>query len=256
MSNTYGHNFYKDRHRNTVFSANAILPIVMDVIPKVRSAVDFGCGVGTWLSVLKEKGVAEIQGIDGDWVDKDLLEIPEQKFRQADLDAVIKLYRRYDLAISLEVAEHLQPESANHFVDNLTNASDFVLFSAALPFQGGAGHINEQWPDYWVDLFRNRGYVVLDIVRSRIWNEQAIPFWYRQNTLLFVKREQMQKLETLDSVAHYQRPPVSIVHPDLYLLKISKINRADTVKGNLKLFRRAVKKWIKTRIRRRGVSAR
>ncbi len=249
MTKTYGHYFYKDRHQNTVRSANVILPIVMNVLPEVRSAVDFGCGVGTWLSVLKEKGVAEIQGIDGDWVEKDLLEIPEQKFRRADLEEVINLDRKYDLAISLEVAEHVKPESANRFVGNLTNSSDFVLFSAAIPFQGGVGHINEQWPDYWAGLFKDKGYVAVDIIRRAVWNEEGIPIWYRQNTLLFVKQKQMQKLK-LDTDAHHLYSPISMVHPDTYLAKAVKMDRSKTIKGSLKLFRRAVKNGLRSKIKK------
>jgi len=82
----YGSNFYKKRHQNTLYSANAILSLALDVIPKVQSAVDFGCGVGTWLSVLKEKGVAEIQGLDGPWVEKRFLEIPEKYFLRVNFE--------------------------------------------------------------------------------------------------------------------------------------------------------------------------
>src|SRR3972149_650112 len=103
--NDYGHNFYKDRHQKTVYSARTVLSIIIDALPELRSAIDFGCGVGTWLSVLKEKGVREIQGIDGPWVEQDLLEIPRQDFRQVNFEERVDLAKKYDLAITLEVAE-------------------------------------------------------------------------------------------------------------------------------------------------------
>ena len=238
MKKYYGHTFYKDRHQKTVYSANTILSIVFDALPKVHSAVDFGCGVGTFLSVLKEKGAEEIQGIDGPWVNKDLLEIPQQNFRQVNLEDKIELDRRYDLAISLEVAEHLRPEVAETFVESLVNASDFILFSAAIPFQGGKDHNNEQWPDYWEALFNERGYDVLDIVRREIWDDKEIPTWYRQNILLFVKQERVKDLRMPGSANNGHHSPVALVHPETY-------NQLFSVRGSLKLFRRAIKKWFK-----------
>jgi len=238
MKKYYGHTFYKDRHQKTVYSANTILSIVVDALPKLHSAVDFGCGVGTFLSVLKEKGAEEIQGIDGPWVNRDLLEIPQQNFRQVNLEDKIELHRRYDLAISLEVAEHLRPEAAETFVESLVNASDFILFSAAIPFQGGKDHNNEQWPDYWEALFNERGYDILDIVRRKIWDEKEIPTWYRQNTLMFVKQERVNDLRMPGPDNNGHHSPVALVHPETY-------DQLFSVRGSLKLFRRAIKKWFK-----------
>ena len=93
--------------------------------------------------------------------------------------------RRYDLAISIEVAEHIEPGNAEEFVRLLTGLSDTVLFSAAIPGQGGTGHVNEQWPEYWAALFRASGYGAMDCLRTKIWDDAQIPFWYRQNCLIF-----------------------------------------------------------------------
>ncbi len=247
MTSVYDHNFYKDHHRNNVYAALAVLSVVVDALPEVRSAVDFGCGVGTWLSVLKEeKGVSDILGIDGPWVEQDLLEIPRQCFRQANLEEGVELDRRYDLAITLEVAEHLSDTTAIRFVESLVTASDFVLFSAAIPFQGGTYHINEQWPDYWAGLFSRRGYVALDFVRRIVWNDKQIPPWYRQNVLLFVKEEEAHRVKVSRSDGCDIPLPLSLVHPDLYLWKV---NEWATVKGSWRLLRQAVKNWIKSTIR-------
>ena len=248
MKEMYGHNFYKDRHQKTVYSARTVLSIVLDSLPPVHSAIDFGCGVGTWLSVLKDKGVSEIKGLDGPWVDQTLLEIPNRDFREVDFEKAISSDKKYDLAMTLEVAEHLSQKNAESFVDSLVSASDFVLFSAAIPFQGGHSHINEQWPDYWADMFAERGYVALDFVRRIIWNDKSIPTWYRQNILLFVKKEQMQRVkEMLRSHEHDNKLPISLVHPQTYL---SKVNQTSSVRGSWKLFRRALKNYIKRRLGR------
>lgn len=236
-----------DRHKKTVYSARKVLSIVLESLSEleINSAVDFGCGVGTWLSVLKKWGIRDVLGLDGPWVDQDLLEISRQEFRQVTLEERINLDKKYDLAISLEVAEHISEKNAIFFVESLVSASDFILFSAAIPFQGGKNHINEQWPDYWSNLFADKGYIVLDFIRRAIWNDKQIPVWYRQNILFFVKREQMQtvKIPKLDEYSDHL--PLSVVHPEIYL---SKINLITSVKGSWKLFRRAIKNWIKKKI--------
>jgi hypothetical protein len=112
--------------------------------------------------------------------------------------------------MSLETAEHLEPESAEAFVECLTCLSNIVLFSAAVPGQGGTGHINEQWTAYWVKLFADRGYVGADVIRPRIWEDQRIPFWYRQNTILFQERN-------VDNRFLEGALPMTIVHPELYM---------------------------------------
>jgi cyclopropane fatty-acyl-phospholipid synthase-like methyltransferase len=244
MRKNYGHDFYKDRHQKTVYSATTILSKVLEAIPEVNSAVDFGCGVGTWLSVLKGKAVKDIQGIDGAWVDKSLLEIPESNFLQIDFEEPIQLNKKYDLAISLEVAEHLPISHAKAFVENLVNASDFILFSAAIPFQGGRNHVNEQWQNYWLTLFNEKNFTVIDFIRGEIWDDQDIPTWYRQNTLFFVHKERVKEIK-LASADTRKQLPIALVHPDAYL---SKMNQLNSVKGSFGLFLRALKRWGKHKL--------
>jgi cyclopropane fatty-acyl-phospholipid synthase-like methyltransferase len=245
----YSQEFYVNRYEKTIHSANTILSIVLEHIPAVHSAVDIGCGVGTWLSVLQKKGVKDIQGLDGSWVDQDLLAIPRDCFKQIDLSkSVIKLPQRYDLAISLEVAEHLPSDRAKEFVSSLTALSDYVLFSAAIPFQGGINHVNEQWQHYWVELFDVMDYVVHDFIRPKIWNDNQIPYWYRQNILLFSKQKK-SKDSPHDSVGFDTwSMPLDLVHPDLYL----KID----AKRSFKLFYRSLKYYISRKSRKFGKDSR
>ena len=77
----------------------------------------------------------------------------------------------------------------------ITGLSDFVLFSAAIPDQGGMGHINEKWPTYWISLFEDRDYVCIDAIRKNIWNDDSIPWWYRQNALLFASKKRVSELK-------------------------------------------------------------
>jgi cyclopropane fatty-acyl-phospholipid synthase-like methyltransferase len=241
---TYSNGFYANRHEETVHAANTILSILLQRLTAVHSAVDIGCGVGTWLAALQEKGVKDIQGVDGDWVNQDLLAIPRTAFKQVDLSkSAIKLPRKYDLAISLEVAEHLPPNRAKEFVSSLTALADHVLFSAAIPFQGGVHHVNEQWQTYWVELFRAAGYDVHDFIRSRIWNDSRIPFWYRQNILLFSKAEKTL-LEPIDSDASPM--PLDLVHPDLYLKRAQAHSGAGRRPGR---FRGSVTNYLSRKLR-------
>ena len=211
----YQDDFYVDLHKQTLYPATAVLDILLNIIPQVSSAVDVGCAVGSWLSVLADRGVKDIQGIDGDWVNKDFLEIPAHCFRSVDLSKPFTMDRKYDLAMSLEVAEHLPESSARGFVGSLTALSDFVLFSAAIPFQGGTNHINEQWLDYWVGLFEEQEYQGVDIIRRRIWNDEKIPFWYKQNLVLFVRKQRLSDLSINVGLEDCQ--PVSLVHPEQYV---------------------------------------
>lgn len=245
----YPEEFYRTRFERTSHAAETVLSIVLESLPGVRSAVDVGCGVGTWLSVLGGMGVKKILGYDGSWVERKLLVIPGDSFREVRLDTVDSLPGKYDLAISLEVAEHLPPDRAETFVSLLAGLSDNVLFSAAIPFQGGTNHVNERWQGYWAGLFGALGYGVHDPVRTRIWNDREIPVWYRQNVLLFMRRP--GPIDCGDDPID-ARPrgsmPLDVVHPDLYL---EKAGRKYGISSSLKLLCRAVRARL-TRSRHGG----
>jgi len=247
---TYSREYYSNRYERTNHSAKTILSLLLERIPPVRSAVDVGCGVGVWLSVLKEKGVGEIQGLDGSWVNPELLAIPRACFKQVDLANVpIPLSRRYDLAICLEVAEHLPPGRAREFVSWLTKLSDHVLFSAAIPLQGGRHHLNEQWQHYWVRLFSAMGYEVQDFIRQKIWNDKRIPYWYRQNILLFCSERTVGGVSAVTSGAEDEIMPLDLVHPELYLRKVR--SQTETM-SSFRLFCRSLKVYLATKLGKAG----
>ena len=160
---------------------------------------------------------------------------------------MLKLNDAFDLAISMEVAEHLPERCAEPFVESLTRLADVVLFSAAVPFQGGIGHVNEQWGSYWVALFRNRGYTAVDIIRKRIWNDDQIPYWYRQNTLLFVKDG---KLDELDFSSH----PTDHIPAELYSLSFKRQAFTPGLKYAVDVLRRATKLRFSKMFRKSPVS--
>jgi SAM-dependent methyltransferase len=181
----YGPDFYRFLATFAVRSAERIVPKLADALP-IRSVVDFGCGQGAWLSIWAKAG-ASVLGVDGPYVDQSRLLIDPANFHPADLAEPIELGRKFDLVQSLEVAEHLSAGHAERFVDTLTSHGSRVLFSAAVPGQGGENHINEQPLGYWRAFFRERGYVAIDWLRPLIVSDSSIARWYRCNIMLYVR---------------------------------------------------------------------
>lgn len=199
----YDKGFYEWIDRMTLKDAEIILPQVIDWL-KPKSIVDFGCGEGLWLSVAKktDKNIS-ILGLDGDYVEKSRLKIPRECFEAADLRKPVRLKQRYDLAVSTEVAEHIDIQNSDDFINNITAASDHILFSASVPGQGGINHVNEQWQSYWIKMFEQRGYIVDLSIRNFFWNESRITGWRKQNLLYFSKdKEQIAPCKPLYDVVH------------------------------------------------------
>ena len=212
----YSGDYYRAHREGARRSARAVVPLVLELL-RPRSVIDVGCGAGTWLSVWAEHGVEDLYGVDAGEVDQ-VLEIPGDRYRSVDLRQPLRLDRRFHLVVSLEVAEHLPAESAATFVGSLTALGDLVLFSAAIPGQGGADHLNEQWPDYWAGLFAERGYVPVDCLRRKIWQDEDVEWWYAQNLLVFATPEQLERHPPLRREHEFAgTAQLSIVHPRRYL---------------------------------------
>lgn len=156
-------------------SAHEIVPLILDLV-RPASVIDLGCGNGIWLSVFREAGITDLVGVDGDYIAREKLEIPEMLFHPHDLTTSFDLDRRFDLALSLEVAENLPESFATLLVESLTRLSPVVLFSAAIPFQGGTQHVNEQWQDYWARHFQDCGYIAVDCVRPKVWQNERVDY--------------------------------------------------------------------------------
>jgi len=202
MSNTpYTSSFYKTYQQESQGSARGVLPHVVRLFSPM-SVVDVGCGVGTWLSVFTELGVPRTLGVDGAYVNQDQLLIDRKAFRSHDLSTPLRLDEAFDLAVSLEVAEHIVAASANTFVESLVRAAPLVMFSAAIPHQGGGGgdHVNEQWPEYWVERFAAFGYVAYDCIRHLVWDDPAVAYYYAQNTFIFVDKRKVADYPALASL--------------------------------------------------------
>lgn len=177
------HELYGDM---TGESARRILPPLLSLFG-VKSLLEVGCGNGHWTQAAIDAGVNDYTVVDGPWNDRARLLVDQSRFVEARLEQPLALGRRFDLAICLEVAEHVDNVSARTLVKSLCEAADVIGFGAATPFQGGFGHINEQWPSYWRAHFEALGYRPYDLVRPRHWNDRAIHYWYRQNMFVYVR---------------------------------------------------------------------
>ena len=206
-------------------AANEVVPFVLQLL-RPESIVDVGCGIGTWLKIFEDNGISDVLGIDGSYVDKSLLKIDKDKFVDYDLEKFYDSDKKFDLAISLEVAEHLSIDSADIFVKTLTNLSETIIFSAAIINQGGQNHINEQEPKYWIAIFEKEGYKLFDVLRPVFWDNQKVDSWYRQNMLLFTKNLILnEKLDSLESFGGKH-----LVHP---ILSFGKDNSLKYYKNQL-----------------------
>lgn len=176
-----------------------------------RTVLDVGCGTGTWATVFADHG-CDVRGLDGEEVSDELLQIPRERFEVVDFESDTAPGGKYDLALCLEVAEHLTEPAGQRLLDYLVSVTDVVVFSAAVPGQGGDHHLNEQWPTYWQAHFEARGYGCHDRVRDRFWDDENVEWWYRQN--MFVA----QRLRS-DT-----KPLRHMVHPGLLAKKVRLID--------------------------------
>jgi SAM-dependent methyltransferase len=218
VTTAYTSNFFRRIAPSATDSARVIVPRLIELV-QPRSVVDVGCGTGSWLRVFKECGVHDVLGIDGSYVPAGSREVPPHQFHEHDLTQPLRLDRRFDLALSLEVGEHLPANSAEAFVQTLVAAAPVVAFSAAVPQQGGTQHVNEQWPEYWSARFADRGYSAIDCIRGAVWQDPKVAWYYAQNLLLFVDDAVIAKYENLKGKRLWKGngQPLSIVHPTAYL---------------------------------------
>lgn len=213
----YDGDFFREAQASGRLSAEVVVPLLMDWI-RPESVVDVGCATGSWLAVFRLAGVRNILGIDGGEVALDQLDIPVESFRRADLAAGLDDIGSFSLALSLEVAEHLPAARAERHVADLVRLAPVVAFSAAIPHQGGTHHVNEQWPDFWSDLFKRWGYIALDCVRPMIWSDAGVAWWYRQNLIVYAGEEALERHRRLREAVRWPgEQPARLVHPERYL---------------------------------------
>lgn len=185
MTHVYNDTFFDYINKSARASAQRFTALLFPML-RPGSVIDLGCGRGVWLNEWQRAGADDVLGADGDYVDPDNLDIARDAFLPTDLTKPLTTTRRFDLAQSLEVGEHLPNSASETLVESLTNASDRVLFSAAVVGQGGEFHVNEQPLSYWQELFQARGYRAYDCIRPHLQNDRSVAPWYRYNAILYV----------------------------------------------------------------------
>jgi SAM-dependent methyltransferase len=231
-SRGYNRQFYEDLRAGADASARVVVPLLSTLLaPDLpRSIIDVGCGDGTWLLIAKEllrpERVLGVDTLEGDA--SAACRVSGDEFLQLDLESDLnqladRLAGAFDLAMCLEVGEHLDRDSGPSLVRALGRLAPVILFSAAVPLQGGVHHVNEQWPSYWIALFENIGYRCADALRRSIWTDTRVKWWYRQNLLLFTSeavlqvRPNMHRFLTTDGA----KGALDVVHPELFLARAS-----------------------------------
>ncbi|MGP1310858.1 MAG: class I SAM-dependent methyltransferase [Phycisphaerales bacterium] len=211
----YSRRFFAGQRGGSDRSAQRVVGLVMDLIAPT-SVVDVGCGVGAWLAAFQAAGVEDVVGVDGDYVPTDMLQVDRSRFIPANLQKPLDIRRTFDLAMSLEVAEHLPDTVADDFVATLCGLAPVVLFSAATPLQGGTGHVNERPQSYWAERFARHGFRAVDALRPEIWNDPDVKFWYRQNAMVYASERALQANGRLREIAaRTDERMLDIVHPEL-----------------------------------------
>lgn len=184
-------------------SAAVVVPLILRqgvyvdaTVMQIDSVIDVGCGEGWWAQEFAKH--CTVTGIDGsEWGDAHPL---GDRFIQVDLGQPLPALGHFDVAVCLEVGEHLPYERAAAFVADLCALADLVVFSAAIPHQTGAGHINCQWQSWWAILFAVHGYTPDVSLRWAIWNDERVEPWYRQNIVLYSRDPFNEGNEPLDVV--------------------------------------------------------
>lgn len=228
----YGKKFYDKQGPGSAASAKLVVPTIIELF-QPNSAIDIGCGIGTWCEALAEAGVTDTFGLDGPWIERERFALGPERFIAFDFDKSEKPFRpplprpHFDLLVSFEFLEHVDPAHAADIVQFMAATADIVVAGAAPPGQGGKNHVNEQWPSYWAGLFAAHGFVAFDALRPLIWNLSGVEPWYLQNPICYFKGSVPAHIVTRAEQAAIQQlhAPPSLVHPELLRRKTSALKR-------------------------------
>jgi SAM-dependent methyltransferase len=244
----YDKSFYSHMDKGSSSSARIILAEIARHVP-FHSIVDIGCGEGSWLRAALElrPNLNRAVGIDGPWT-KPYHGGMAAEFIYHDLSDSLPKLPAFDLAVCVEVAEHLPASRTKGLISDLARLSDVVLFSGAIPGQSGTGHINERWAAEWYEEFKSQNFDAYDLLRPGLWTKQGVSPWYAQNVFLFAR-------QGLDAFKALERERITgrddwrlwLVHPGIFQL-----SGCDTAGFGrmLKALPAAAKRTFMTRIRR------
>lgn len=184
----YSEDYYSKRQKDPWRrEAHNISRIFIDEFSP-NSVIDFGCSIGSYLEPFHEAGI-DILGVEGNPAAFNYAVVPREFLVVHDLREPYITDRKFDLAFSIEVAEHIPEAFDDAYVDTIANASDTVVLSAAPPGQGGTHHVNEKPRSYWKGKFEDRGMKydakTVEVLRRKI-NVEFINY-VPENIFVFVR---------------------------------------------------------------------
>ena len=187
----YHSNYYEtDVEGPAVSSAPDISKsITSDLQPK--TVADVGCGTGALLQALRDNG-CQVFGLEYSEAALEYCRARGVDVQKFDIEnESLTDDRTFDVAVSMEVGEHLPEKSADRYVEILAKLSDTIVFSAAQPGppeRHAHDHVNEQPKPYWLSKFRAFDFEY-DEIMSNQWRKQwqtggAVAYWYHENVMI------------------------------------------------------------------------
>ena len=216
---SYTNFFYKSVSSRSEEVSNKVLTHLFKSAIQIKSIKDVGCGEGEWFnSKVLNEGKYDLFAYDLPEAialakSKSKIDI---KFHPINLEFIeINIFADTDVTIFTEVAEHLTEECAKKIINFICDTSKIVIFSGAIPGQGGYNHINEQPLKYWIQLFEVNNFIPVDFLRPIIREEKSVPFYYRNNLFLFIKNSDEVKYNHFKNFDEFDK---QIVRSDQYII--------------------------------------
>jgi len=196
----YTEEYYSEISEGGTRSAQEMFKVLkgLNVFNDSDSVVDFGSGIGQW-----GVGLENYTAIDFK-IPRNLL--LTKNYIDHDLRRPF-IGGKWNLAICMEVAEHLEEMYADTLVESISKSADLILFGAAIPGQGGKNHFNEQYQSYWLAKFRKRGFdLYYKQPRHSILENRLIDYYYRANVMFLTNKSGLQSSSALDPYLDFILP--------------------------------------------------
>jgi SAM-dependent methyltransferase len=185
---------YSPRYYQTMvepYAQRSAHPMAESIIETFHpeSVVDVGCGSGALLVALRKLGVRHLLGLDSSESGLNIANARGLTTRRVDVTTGQKICAEcFDVAVSMETAEHLPADASDRYVALLCSLAPVVIFTAAQPGQGGIGHINEKLRQYWIDQFLACGMHPADELVAAwqpVWTAAGVANFYTRNLMIF-----------------------------------------------------------------------
>ncbi len=190
----YNKDFFLSNQKEGLKIAEWFISLLQDIF-EFQSLIDLGCATGHYLFYALKEGVSDVLGVEGSPAAFSNLLVDKKYIIQHDLRKPLNLNRKYDIALSIEVAEHIDKKYSDVYLKSMCDCSDLIIFTAATPNQGGKCHVNEQPHKWWIEKFKKHSFrfdkKMTDLLRRKIKeNAEAgkfIVFWLEPNIMVFCR---------------------------------------------------------------------